>query len=278
MSDHLCVLCPVYRPDTKARYADTVCPPDRHRIERDLLAVGSLYARVVAGDDAVVDETWYWAPLPPRDGAEDGQWRRRDPLAVFDGAGVVAARTMRPVITGTRTAPLPINVDAFDLTAPARAARPVGELADQIGFLPVASVLDAWVRYIRRYLRPDFRLPGDEVDALVTALHRDLDDICDHLPGVLAQLAGDLRALAAAMRVILRDTEPMPEPLLGLRCGNCRKVSTLVEWPGGQYTECGACGQLYNPADRDSLGKAQLADVLRPRHVRLSGNLPNLHT
>lgn len=278
MSDHLCVLCPVYRPDTKPRFADTVCRADRYRIERDLLAVGALYARMIADEEAVVDEQWYWMPLPPKNGIAGGEWRRREPLAVFDGAGAVAARTVKPVITGTRVAPIPINVDAFDLTAPARAALPLGEPGDQIGFLPVASVLDAWARYVRRQLHPDFHLPGDQVDALVAVLHRDLDDVCDRMPDVLPQLACDLRALAAAMRVVLRDTEPVPQPLLGVRCGNCRKMSTLVEWPGGQYTECGACGQLYNPADRDALGKAQVADVFRPRHVRLSGALPNLAT
>jgi hypothetical protein len=264
----------VYRPDTTPRPADTVCPADRYRLERDLLAVARLYHRLDDGEDPIVDDCWYEA----RDsqGRPTGEWRRRDPLAVFDGAGAIGARSTKPSVTGTRSAPVPINVDALDLIAPARNAAPLGEPGDQIGYLPVATVLDRWCRHVRDVLHPEFHLPKADVDALVDALHRDLDDICDKLPGVLAHLAEDLRALGSAMRVILRETEPVPQPLLGVRCEHCKTMSTLVPWTTGEYTECKACGQLYTPTDREELTRRQLADVRRPRTVRLSGMLPNL--
>lgn len=274
MAEHTCLLCPVYRPDTKPRYADTVCPADRYHLERDLLAVAPLFHRLAAGDEPVFDDTWY--QHTDTDGKPTGHWRRRDPTAAFTGAAPVAARSTKPAVTGTRTAPVPINVDAVDLTAQARNAEVTGHPADQIGYLPVATVLDRWCRYIRDAMRPDFHLPGDTVDDLVAALHRDLPDMIRLLPAALAPLAEDLRTLGSVMRAILRDTEPVPHPLLGVRCEHCKKMSTLVPWPTGEYTECAACGQLYNPADLSALTKRQVADLTRPRKVRLDGLLPGL--
>lgn len=274
MSEHLCVLCPVYRPDTDARHADTVCRSDRFRLARDVLAVASLYRRLVDGEEPVVDNRRY--PVRDELGRLTGRYRAADPLAVFDGAGAISARSGKPPVSGTRSAPVPINVDAVDLTGTPRHAAATGSPGDQIGFLPVATILDGWARYARDVLHPDFTLPAADVDSLVAVLYRDVDDMCDRMPADVAQLAVDLKSLIAAMRMILREADPVPQPLLGVRCEHCKKMSTLVPWATGEYTECASCGQLYTPEDRVELGRRQLAAVRRPRSVRLSGALPGM--
>lgn len=274
MSEHLCVLCPVYRPDADARNAETVCRSDRFRLARDVLAVATLYRRLLDGDEPVVDNRRY--EVRDEHGRSTGAYRAADPLAVFDGAGAISARSSKPPVSGSRSAPIPINVDAVDLTGAARNAPATGSPGDQVGFLPVATVLDGWVRYTRAVLHPDFSLPSNDVDSLVQVLHRDIDDMCDRMPADVVQLATDLKALIAAMRMILRESEPVPQPLLGVRCEHCQKMSTLVPWLTGEYTECAACGQLYTPQDRAELGRRQLAAVRRPRSVRLSGALPGM--
>lgn len=276
MSEHTCVLCRFYRPNVDARHADDVlCPGDRARLERDLLVIPGLFARVVDGEPVEVDRRWY-QPVDGQ-GRASGQLRRRDPVAATLPVGAVPARVHRPAVTGTRDTPLPIDVDAVDLTAAPRAAAVVGDPRDQVGFLPVASVLDGWARHLRDVLHPDFHLPAGTVRDLVAFLHTHLDDAVRTVPAAtLVAFAGDLCALGAALRRILRDSEPVPQPLQGVRCGQCKTIHTLVPWPTGQYVECRSCGQLYNPADRAALAAQQLADVTRPRTITVDGRLPAL--
>lgn len=252
MSETTCVLCRVYRPDAEPRFADTVCPADAARIERDLLAIPGLWHRLAYGEGGVV-------------------LRRSDPgNTPFGGAAEIPARSMNPAVTGSREAPLPINVDAVDLTGEARATTAAtGDARDQIGYLPVTSVLDAWTKHIRAALHPDFHLPACDVANLVDFLHRHLPDALQQLPETLPELAADLRSLGSAMRVILRDVEAPQHPLLGVRCEHCQKISTLVPWSTAEYVECQACGQLYSVAERLAMGKRQLEQVRKPRAVAL---------
>lgn len=273
MAEPTCVLCPVYRPGRDPRPGPPVCPGDAARLERDLLCLPALWDRLVCGDDPVVDERW--TEVLDAAGRPTGTLRRSDPTAAL-GAGDIPARSLNPAVSGSREAPLPINVDVLDLTATARAATPLGDSRDQIGYLPVTTVLDAWVRHVRDVLHPDFHLPPDTVEQLVKFLHRHLEQTLDELTDVLPELATQLRGLGAAMRVILRDVEPVPQPLLGVRCEHCRTISTLVPWPSGEYTECRTCGQLYTDAERQQLGRRQLAAVRKPRRVCLDGTLSNL--
>jgi hypothetical protein len=274
VADHTCILCRVYRPDADPRIADTLCPGDRHRLERDLLALSGLFRRVADGEQ--VDGDRRWIETLDAQGRGTGQLRRRDPVAGLLPAGAIRARVHEPSVTGSREAPLPIDVDAVDLTSPYRAGAATGDPRDQIGFLPVATVLDSWARYVRDSLRPDFHLPQGDVEHLVQFLHNHLADVIDRLPGCLPGLAGDLRHLGSALRQVLRETEPAPQPLLGVRCRRCQTMSALVPWESGEYVECHNCGQLYNPADRTALGKEQVADLTRPRHVVVDGALPGL--
>lgn len=274
MPEHVCVLCRFYRPEAEPRHADTVCPGDRLRLERDLLAIAGLFRRVLDGDDVDGDDRWY-QPVGG-DGEPTGELRRRDPVAGLLPAGSIAARVHRPSVTGSREAPLPINVDAVDLTAASRAGVPTGDPRDQVGFLPVATVLDMWARHFRDCLRPNFHLPKATVEDLVGFLDKHLPDAVAHLPHSLPGFAADLRALGMALRQILRDTDPAPQPLLGVRCGHCKTMSTLVPWPTGEYVECRTCGQLYNPEDRQALAKKQVAVLNRHRDVTVDGNLPTL--
>lgn len=271
MAEHTCVLCRIYRPDVNPRIAEVVCPGDLLRLERDLLAIPGLFRRVADGDTVEADTRWY--ETVDDDGNATGQLRRCDPVASLLPAGAIRAREHRPSITGSREAPLPINVDAIDLIAAPRAGAATGDPRDQVGYLPVATVLDGWARHVREHLVPNFRLPRRGVTHLVRFLHNQLYAIVEELPGSLPALAGDLRGLCAALRHILGDTDPAPQPLLGVRCRHCKTMSTLVPWSDGRYVECRTCGQLYNPGDRVALAKEQVAALAQPRHVVVDGQL-----
>jgi hypothetical protein len=274
VAEHTCILCRIYRPDADPRFADTVCQADLLRLERDLLAIPGLFRRVADGDTVEAYGRWYESV--DDGGNATGQLRRCDPVAGLLPAGTIRARTHQPSVTGSREAPLPINVDAVDLTAAPRAGAATGDPRDQVGYLSVATVLDGWARYVRNSIVPNFSLPRRDVTHLVRFLHNQLYAMVDELPGALPGLAGDLRGLCAALRHILGDTDPPPQPLLGVRCRHCQTMSTLVPWPDGRYVECRACGQLYNPGDRVALAKEQVADLQRPRHVIVDGQLPVL--
>jgi hypothetical protein len=255
-SKHTCVLCTFYHPDTTARPADTVCPGDRARLCRDLLAIPQLFRRVADGEQPLADQRWY--ETTDENGQPTGQLRRRDPIAGLLPAAPTPARVHRLTVTGSRDTALPIDVDAIDLTAPARDAQPLGDPRDQIGYLPVATVLDTWVRYVRDQLHPDFHLPDPHVDDLIKFLDTHLEETIEHLPDDLPALAAQLRSLCSALRHILQENDPPPRPLLGVRCGHCLTISSLEPWPSDEYVECRTCGQLYNRADRTALAKQQL--------------------
>ncbi len=274
MTEHVCVLCRVYRPEAEARPAQNVCPGDLARLRRDLLAVPTLFHRVATGDPAEADTRWY--EVIDEHGDATGRLRRRDPIAALLPAGTVRARTNEPTLTGTREAHLPIDVDAVDLTAPARAAQVGGEHGDQVGHLSVRTVLDAWVRHVRDRLNPGGPLPDTGVDHLVDYLDKRLDDIVEHCTDQLPQLASDLRLLTSALRQTLHEIDPPPRPLIGVRCEHCRTISTLVPWTSGEYVECQNCGQLYNHADRIAVAREQVADLTRTRTVVLDGRLDGL--
>jgi hypothetical protein len=113
---------------------------------------------------------------------------------------------------------------------------------DQIGWLSVATELDFWVRdwIAARDMRE--HLPAAAAAELVQWLRNRLEWACLHHPAV-DEFAEMIRTLRTALRTVLGETGPHPEPVRNVPCRGC-DLLTLVRKPGSAYIECGNCPTL----------------------------------
>lgn len=123
---------------------------------------------------------------------------------------------------------------------------------DQIGYLPAASLLDAWVTDWRLMRGKGEGLPRPVVDEMCAWLLDRLDEACDQHPAV-GEFAADLGDLHSTLRAVLGLTGPWPELLRGVPCRRC-DVASLARLPvahygAQQYIECGSCGDLMTPEE-----------------------------
>jgi hypothetical protein len=186
-----------------------VCPGCAHRIACDLRDIADLYVQV----------------------------------SVYPGSGATGPR-----VSGSREAPLPLRVDALDLTMPARGGTVHDLHGDQIGHVAVASVLDQWVEDWREHRdRGERRPEPPTVVVLVDWLGKRLGDACDDHPAI-GEFAADVRRLCRVLRMVTGDGPARPERLpapcpgcdllaltrdhAGVRCRACGE-----DWTEGQYAE-----------------------------------------
>lgn len=149
-------------------------------------------------------------------------------------------------VSGTHEAPVPVRVDALDLTMPARGGSVVDVWHDQIGHLPAAAVLDAWVQEWRTHRGRGEGRPVPAVAVLCRWLRDRLDDACDSFPA-MGDFADELHGLRRALfgQLGLFD---VPEYKDGVRCRSCDALD-LWRNSGSAYVECNSCGLLLSPAE-----------------------------
>jgi hypothetical protein len=186
-----------------------VCPGCAHRIACDLRDIADLYVQV----------------------------------SVYPGSGATGPR-----VSGSREAPLPLRVDALDLTMPARGGTVHDLHGDQIGHVAVASVLDQWVEDWREHRGKGERRPEPPTVVILAAwLGLRLGDACDDHPAI-DEFAADVRRLCRVLRMVTGDGPVRPERLpapcpgcdllaltrdhAGVRCRACGE-----DWTEGQYAE-----------------------------------------
>jgi hypothetical protein len=187
-----------------------VCPGCAHRIACDLRDIADLYAQV----------------------------------SVYPGSGNTGPR-----VSGSREAPLPLRVDALDLTMPARGGTVHDLHGDQIGHIAVASILDQWVEDWRDHRGKGERRPEPPTVIVLTDWlgGERLDDACHDHPAI-DEFAADMRRLRRTLRMVTGDGPVRPERLPvpcpgcdllaltrdhdGVRCRACERW-----WSKGQYAE-----------------------------------------
>ncbi|MFV8127506.1 hypothetical protein [Streptomyces syringium] len=130
--------------------------------------------------------------------------------------------------TGSRTAPLPVNLDALDLRA-----RGSG----------IDGVLTSWERDIREILGwapPPFRgTVEQQVDGATAFLRGNLGWICDEHPAV-RELGAEIRQVVGHARGIVTGERPERRVAVACPCGHT--LSVTVSTPGAR---CTGCGQQY---------------------------------
>lgn len=179
-------------------------------------------------------------------------------------AAVVPSCGAGPKVSGSREAPVPARLDVVDLIDRARPASAaikyrydsrtgiewaeLGGDPDQIGFLPIATELDFWVRdWIANDWCPGDHLPPPTVSGLAGWLRVRLDAACDHHPAI-DEFATKLRAIRSALQRALGSTRHSGEPIgacpirfdSGQRCG-----ATLYAEPYVDRIACPRCGTSW---------------------------------
>jgi len=235
-----------------------VCPPCRQGLADDLRALVDAYAMLVVGE-----------ALEPADirvvVEDDGTFDSptiRDALGLH--AGPVRQQAGGAPVSGSREAPIPINLDPVDLTlraGPSSIYDPTGQgWRDQIGQVPVATMLDSWVRdWISYAWCPADHLPVPTVVTLVGWLDKRLEAACDQHPAI-DDFAREIRAtLHACQRAAgeasdLKKLGHCPEILdNGSTCGQM-----LYVHPYADLIECRRCGRRWDRRKQEWLWLGQL--------------------
>jgi hypothetical protein len=151
-------------------------------------------------------------------------------------------------VSGTHEAPVPIRLDATDLTMPARGGAVVDADHDQIGHLSIAAVLDSWADDWRMHRRRGEGPPEPVVPALCRWLEDRLEDACDDHPAI-ADFADELRGIRTALYGVLGLFD-VPDFKHGVPCRSCDSL-TLVQFSPSEFmatnwVECTTCGLLLN--------------------------------
>jgi hypothetical protein len=149
-------------------------------------------------------------------------------------------------VTGSREAPIPLNVDVVDLSAQARNAQATDAAKahpeDQIGQVAVASILDQWARDWRDEMAFAQSLPVPTVPELARWLGNRVEWACDRHPAV-DEFAAEMGRLRAVLRGVLGLLDPPAEFCDGVVCRKCDRYALYRE---GDYVECDHCGLLYS--------------------------------
>ena len=146
-------------------------------------------------------------------------------------------------VSGSREAPVPVQLDVLDLSLPLRGRAAVHDPDhDQAGHTPVVWILDSWARDWQATLCPDHQLPATTVATLAGWLGDRLDLACDQHPAI-DEFADEIRRTVAALRGVLGHTHlrhRLPAP-----CPDCDML-TLYRDDGADWVECGSCHRLWS--------------------------------
>lgn len=234
MVETYCVLCAVYHPESDRHFPDRTqtCESGRRRLERDRLAVRSMYLRLMEEEQILADERTRGDDGPPC-----------DPISAALPMAVTPGLSRKPSVSGSRERQLPINVNVVDLTAPAQIGDVVDTYGDQVGLLSVASTLWPWVDVWRQHLYHSPVAPSRDPLALLDWIGARLEALCEQEPAI-GDFAEELTGLRGALRHALGEATPAPVVMWGVPCRRCDRVSTLVLDPEDpdSYRECTAAG------------------------------------
>lgn len=164
-------------------------------------------------------------------------------------------------VSGSREAPLPLLVDALDLSMPAPTGRRLwthvrDDRGDQGGRPSVAGVLDSWVREWRSLRAMREHAPVPTVAELVGWLRNRLDWVCDRDDAddvyAISDFAAEMRELHSALRAVcgLRSDAvhigwcPVVDEERGRACG-----TRLAADPYVTVVKCPGCDALW-PRDK----------------------------
>lgn len=152
---------------------------------------------------------------------------------------------------------------------------------DQVGYLPVAQVLDSWAREWVEARRMRERRPLPTVPVLVDWLGNRLDWACrDFAP--VGDFCDSMRTLRGQLMAVLGEFDPPPQACDGVQCKRCDRRELFVVPDGSGDRECGyaGCRKIYREEEfldwikhlagyeKSRLTPAEVREVLRPSYRR----------
>jgi hypothetical protein len=156
--------------------------------------------------------------------------------------------------------------------------RPV---ADQVGYVPVAQVLDSWAREWVEVRGMRERCPVPTVPVLVDWLTNRLDWACRRFDpiGVFAE---SVRTLRGQLMSVLGEFDPPPQPCDGVQCKRCDRRELFVVPDGSGDRACANpdCLKIFRQEEfhewvrhlagyeRSRRDPKEIAELLRPTHRR----------
>lgn len=150
-----------------------------------------------------------------------------------------------PKVSGSREAPLPLQVDPLDFSLEARRFVPTpaskAHPEDWLGHESVLTTLDSWVRDWRHTRDQHEHLPVPAGASLISWLRNRLDWAYGHHTAI-DEFDREIRELRSALRKVAGVSDIKPE-LLDVPCRKCEWLS-LAHLPGQDRVECGHCGDL----------------------------------
>lgn len=136
---------------------------------------------------------------------------------------------------------------------------------DQIGHLPLAAVLDSWVRDWREIREAGEGLPDAHIADMTRWLQTRTDWACDNLDAeILVSFADEIRSYRSAMAGILGIVD-VPDYKYGVACPKCASL-TLFRRIGGPadgslWVECSTCTAMLSPSEYEEWTMTRAAQV-----------------
>jgi hypothetical protein len=244
------MICVVCQDEDRAVETGQVCDQCGRRIMTTLDDIPALYARLTdevttanRANPATV-EVAYWDHRA-RAMATKTITPGTDPVAAALPSTARTTASGEPHVSGSHEPPLPVAIDALDLTLPARAGTIRDPHGDQTGQIPVAARLDDWVRDWRDTLDLREGLPVPTVPVLCGWLADRLDKACRRHPAV-DEFAADMARLRATLRAVSGDAPARPQRLT-VPCQDCNQLA-LVRVVAREVRPvcCRACGRSWS--------------------------------
>jgi hypothetical protein len=119
-------------------------------------------------------------------------------------------------------------------------------IADQVGYLPVAQVLDSWAREWVEMRGMREHHPSPTVAVLVDWLAARLDWACRRF-GAVGDFAESMRTLRGQLMSVLGEFDPPPQPCDGVQCKRCDRRELFVVPDGSGDRACAneSCMRVY---------------------------------
>lgn len=114
---------------------------------------------------------------------------------------------------------------------------------DQVGELPVTSLLDSWAQVWREHRQVGEGRPRPTVEVLTRWLADRVDDACDD-GRAIGDFSAELGRLVAILNAVLGLVDH-DEYMVGVPCAACDK-QTLWRSNGSKWIECGSCPHLLS--------------------------------
>lgn len=164
-------------------------------------------------------------------------------------------------VSGSREAPVPLNLDALDLSLRITQGSVSDPWGDQTGHLPVIVVLATWAQDWAEIRREN--TPLCHVAELTEWLRNRTEWACDSHPAV-DEYAGELHTLLGVLRRVTGTEAPRPERI-DIPCRRCDAM-TLFRHPGDDRVVCEHpdCRAVYAKAEWSAWTELLTAALVSP--------------